>query len=155
MITFTSALLENLAEGEKKKTGNLPMGFLMEKHSTCKNQNIWWECVDFNVFLMGFSCKCAQFLPDVLPAWLSVVQAQQLSTWWPSRACRMCGEPAAPGFLTHRGTKHIVPALFLLGTAHRPVLLCSRHCQELCWELHSRGCTTKGCSCSWCKRSHH
>lgn len=108
---FSCARESNWRKKIQNKTkhcpGNLPVGFLMEKHSTCKNQNIWWECVDFNVFLMGFSCKCAQFLSDVLPAWLSVVQAQQLSTWWPSRACRVCGDPAAPGLLIHRGTKHI------------------------------------------------
>lgn len=68
---FSSARKSNW--GGKKDDWNTSNGFLMEKHSTCKNQNILWECVDFNVFLIGFSCKSAQFLSDVLPAWLSVV----------------------------------------------------------------------------------
>lgn len=80
-LLFTSALLGNLTGGKKKKpytkknpkTGTLPMGFLIEKHFTCKNQNTWWECVDSNVFLIGFSCISAQFLSDIPPACLSGV----------------------------------------------------------------------------------
>lgn len=65
---FSSARKSNWVKGREGKTETLPEEFLMEKHSACKN--VLWECVDFNVFLNGFSCESAQFLSDELPACL-------------------------------------------------------------------------------------